>query len=260
MASFVPSKSCSVILPVYNSEPFVREAVLSVLGQTFADLELIVVDDASTDASAAIVEELAGQDSRVIFLRNGSNLGCAQTRNRGLDRAEGEYLAFIDSDDVWMPEKLGRQIEILRSTGAALVYSAYDMLDVRSGARWRQEVPARTSFTGLLKENHIAFSSVCCRRVCIENNRFSDEFFNEDYVFLLHLLIAGTAFHGINAPLSICRKRPDSRTGNKRKAALHRWEIYRDYLKFGLARSLFYFLHYAVNGFRKYGKKYFVAG
>jgi teichuronic acid biosynthesis glycosyltransferase TuaG len=255
----VSGKSCSVILPVYNAEPFIRETLLSVLGQTYTDFELIVVDDASTDASVAIVEELASQDSRVILLRNDSNLGCAQTRNRGLDRAKGDYLAFIDSDDLWMPEKLGKQLALLENTDAALVYSAHDMLDVRSGARWRKEVPERASFAGLLKENYIAFPSVCCRRACIENNRFSDEFFHEDYVFLLHLLLAGIPFYGLNEPLVLCRKRPDSRTGDKRKSARHRWKIYRDYLKFGLARSAFYFLHYAVNGVWKYGKKYFIA-
>jgi teichuronic acid biosynthesis glycosyltransferase TuaG len=260
MESPFSGQLCSIILPVYNSEPFIRETVLSVLGQTYANFELIVVDDASTDASAAIVEDLAGRDSRLIFLRNGSNLGCAQTRNRGLDQAKGEYLAFIDSDDVWMPEKLGRQLALLEGTGAALVYSAYDMLDVRSGARWRKEVPERTSFAGLLKENYIAFPCVCCRRACIENNRFSDEFFHEDYVFLLHLLIAGITFLGINEPLALCRRRPDSRTGNKRKSALHRWKIYRGYLKFGLARSVFYFLHYVANGLWKYGGKHFTAG
>lgn len=103
----------SVLMPVYNAADFVAEAAQSILGQTFADFEFVVIDDGSTDTSSAIIESYAKRDPRIRFLRNGRNLGIVSTLNRGLAVAAGEYVARMDADDISLPQRLGRQVAFL---------------------------------------------------------------------------------------------------------------------------------------------------
>jgi glycosyltransferase involved in cell wall biosynthesis len=104
----------SVITVTFNREAFIREAINSVLAQSFTDWELLVIDDASTDNTKSIVDEYISKDSRIKYFRNEQNLGIAKTRNRGLELAEGEYIAPLDSDDVWLDKnKLQKQVEFL---------------------------------------------------------------------------------------------------------------------------------------------------
>src|SRR5258708_7569819 len=103
----------SVIMPVYNAAPFVREAVESILAQTLGDFELIMIDDASTDGSPEILARFT--DPRCRLLTNANNLGAAETKNRGIAEARGEFLAFLDADDVATPQRLARQLEWLRA-------------------------------------------------------------------------------------------------------------------------------------------------
>ena len=101
----------SVIMPAYNAEKYIREAIDSILAQTYTDFEFIIIDDASTDATASIVESYS--DERIRFFRNEHNMGVANTLNRGLDLAVGEYIARMDSDDISLPERFAKQVEFM---------------------------------------------------------------------------------------------------------------------------------------------------
>ena len=103
----------SVVMPVYNDERYLAEAIASVLGQTYADFELIIVDDGSTDGSRAIIEEYALRDSRVVPILLPGNLGQSSARNRGIERAGGQYIAAMDGDDICLPDRLRRQVNFL---------------------------------------------------------------------------------------------------------------------------------------------------
>ena len=118
----------SVIMPAYNAEPFIEEAIASVIAQTVADWELIVIDDCSTDDTVQIVSAFVRQDPRIQLLTNASNMGVAKTRNRGLDLCRGQYVAFIDSDDVWHSHKLEKQLDLLKKTGAGICYCSYGII------------------------------------------------------------------------------------------------------------------------------------
>ena len=115
----------SVVMPAHNAAPTIVESAESVLGQTFGDLELLIVDDSSSDGTRVASDALAERDPRVRVLCRPGRLGPAAARNVALEQARGRYIAFCDSDDLWLPEKLERQLDVLRRTGAALTYSAY---------------------------------------------------------------------------------------------------------------------------------------
>jgi teichuronic acid biosynthesis glycosyltransferase TuaG len=122
----------SVVMPSYNHEKFISEAIESVLGQDFDDLELIIVDDASTDASPQIIQKYAEEDDRVRAIFHETNCGIAKTANDGLEIAKGKFLAIIASDDVWMKNKLSKQLAVLKSDEDLIVHAEGEIIDERS--------------------------------------------------------------------------------------------------------------------------------
>lgn len=121
----------SVITPSYNTAAFIAETINSVLAQTYADWEMIIVDDCSTDATDDAVRPFLS-DPRIRYIKNERNLGAAESRNRALREAKGRFVAFLDSDDLWLPEKLEKQLEFMAKTGAKFSYTEYEQIDESS--------------------------------------------------------------------------------------------------------------------------------
>ncbi len=243
----------SVIMPAYNSERFIEAAIRSVIAQTVTDWELLVIDDGSNDSTCKIVERLAENDSRIVLIKNPENLGVAKTRNRGFDLCRGEYVALLDSDDVWYPNKLEEQLSIVSRDEADLSYCSYAIVD-ENGKKLKKDykVPEKIDFDGLLKENVIGCSTVLFSRKILSKHRFETEYFHEDYVLWLDLLREGYLASGSSKTLVNWRYIKDSRSFNKRKSAGNRWRIYREHLGFPFFKSLKYFMFYAFASIKKY--------
>ena len=118
----------SIVMPSYNTAEFIADSVLSVLSQTYTEWELIIVDDCSTDDTDHVVEPYL-KDKRIRYLKNEKNSGAAESRNRALREAQGRWIAFLDSDDLWMPEKLARQIRFMEDNGYLFSYTGYSEMD-----------------------------------------------------------------------------------------------------------------------------------
>lgn len=168
----------SVIMPVYNAALFVREAIESVLAQTLGDFELIVIDDASTDRSREVLGGIT--DPRCRVLANATNLGAAETKNRGIEEARGEFLAFLDADDLAVPRRFARQVEWLRAHPDVGVLGAnMEYIDTtgKSLATFDlAELDSRALRARLLFRNGIAQSSVMLRAAALSKSRFRREF------------------------------------------------------------------------------------
>lgn len=245
----------SVIMPAYNAQEYIEKAIRSVLDQTVADLELLVLDDGSTDNTCEIVEALSAQDSRIVLIRNERNLGVARTRNRGLEQFQGRYVAFLDSDDVWHPEKLETQLARMQETGAYLVYSSYAIVDGAGGKVSADYlVPEKVSYKQLLKENLIGCSTVVLSSEIAKKFRFNPEYYHEDYVLWLQILKEKYVVAGCKAVLVDWRYVEDSRSYDKLNSAKKRWNIYRRLLKLSVFKSAGLFCSYAWAGLRKYRK------
>lgn len=246
----------SVIMPAYNVERFVEAAVRSVMEQTVTDWELLVLDDGSRDGTCAVVERLAAEDPRVRLIRNRQNMGVAKTRNRGFDLCAGQYIALLDSDDVWHGDKLEKQLALMEETGADICYCSYAIVDDQGNkVKGDYKVPSRVDFNGLVKENVIGCSTVVLRRSVIEKHRFITDFYHEDYVLWLELLRSGYRAAGCTQTLVDWRLILNSRSFNKRNAAKNRWKIYREYLKLPLGRSIVAFAAYGTASLKKYFAK-----
>ena len=118
----------SIIMPSYNTAPYIRNTIQSVLEQTYQNWELIIVDDCSEDNTDDVVAAI--KDDRIKYFHNDRHSGAAVSRNRALREAKGRWMAFLDSDDLWMPEKLEKQISFMESNGYSFSYTKYQELDV----------------------------------------------------------------------------------------------------------------------------------
>ena len=199
MSAIVACPRVSVVLAVHNGLAYLREAVESLLGQTFGDFELIAVDDGSTDRSGEALCEYAARDGRVIVLRNESNVGLTKSLNRGLDTARGEFIARQDADDVSEPHRLERQVEYLsRHPEVGLLGSAYTVIlaDGRRGDTHRTPRTDTRIRWEMLFHNAFCHSTVMLRRRCLDDGRLRyDESlrYGQDYEMWARVLKATRA-------------------------------------------------------------------
>lgn len=245
----------SVIMPAYNASPFLKAAMDSVARQTVKNWELFVIDDCSRDDTFSLAQQLQGDDPRIRVLRNEVNMGVAKTRNRGIALAKGQYIAFLDSDDIWHPHKLERQLEKMEAAGAGVGYCSYAIIGA-NGQKVRPDylVPETAELEDILKENYIQCSAMLIRADIVKKFLFNTEFFHEDYILGLDMLGSGEIAVGCREILLGWRYLENSRSFNKKKAAANRWRIYRHYLHLPFYKAVYLFGCYALAGFCKYFK------
>ena len=246
---------CSIIMPAYNGEKYIAQAIESVLNQNYTNWELIIINDCSTDNTEQIIKSYQQKDAankRIKLINLTQNRGVANARNIGIQNAKGKYIAFLDADDIWQKEKLQKQVQVLSNSKADITYTAYLMIDENGKTIKERSIKESLQIKDLLKENSIIFSSVVCKKASIVNKHFKSEWYHEDYVFLLDLAKEGKNFKGINESLMQYRVHKSGRSFNKQTAAKYRWKIYREYLSMSFLQSLYYFVIYSLNGIRKY--------
>jgi len=194
----------SVILPAYNGEKFIKETLESLLAQTFSDLEVVVVDDGSTDTTAEIVKSFmdsrlrgndgAGGDSRIRYFHKGNSGNQAIPRNFGIKKAQGKYIAFCDQDDIWYPDKLERQMKVIGGKDLGLVVTSADIIDEKgkkTGVRYVPEghMDSAESFSLLLEEDFITACSVLIPKQVLDDIGGLEESLkgNDDYELWLRI-------------------------------------------------------------------------
>lgn len=223
------SISISVIIPAYNAGDFLSTAVQSVLNQSHRNLELLIIDDASTDATGQLAQVFAAQDARVRYHRNPSNTGVARSRNLGVSLARFDWIAFLDSDDRWQPDKLALQAAYLQRHAVDLVYTGYDLMDAAGRPiGFRFHVPETLTYPQLLRQNLISCSGILLKKRWCQKFPMDADVFHEDFLNWLSMLRYGAAAGGIDLPLHTVRiGRPRSKSGNKLRSAAANLQTYR---------------------------------
>lgn len=245
-------------MPLYNKEKYVDESIMSVLNQTYENFELIIIDDCSTDSSLEIAKTYLS-DGRVVILNNEYNSGVAITRNRGIKYSKGKYVAFIDPDDIWKPNKIEKQINLIESSNADIVYSSYNIVNERGILIKPFVVPETITYKTMLHNNVIGCSTVIVRRNLLDQTCiFNPKAYHEDYVLWMLLLKNGATAKGETDILVDYQLATGNRSANKINAAYQRWKIYRNELNCSMIVSIVSFVLYAFEGVQKYyfNKKY----
>jgi len=246
----------SIITPMYNAEKYVGQTINSVLSQTYENWEMLIVNDGSKDSSAEIVADYSKKDSRVKLI-NQPNAGSAAARNNALRNAIGQFICFLDADDLWDNNFLEKQINFLKEKNAALVFSSYRRIGEKGEKKLEPFiVPKTVTYTDLLKT-----CSISCLTALYDKTQIGEQYFKEelkslrdDFVFWLQALKKVKMAYGNVEILASYRVFASSTTGNKKKVIKPQFVVYYKVEKLGLIKSLYYLGCWAVNGFLKYRK------
>jgi len=237
----------SVITPAYNAARFISETIDSVRQQTYLNWEMIIVDDCSTDRTAEIVEEYIQKDHRIHFIQLEKNSGSAIARNTAMDHAKGDFIAFLDSDDLWYPEKLEKQLKFMQKNDIAFSFTKYvRMREDGTLTKGITKAPPKIGYEQLMKHCVIGCLTVMLDMRKIGAMRMINIRTRQDYVFWLHITKRGIPAYGLPEVLAKYRLVEGSISSNKLKAAKKNWHVYRHIEQQPLWRGLWYFINYAI--------------
>ena len=213
------SGTVSVITPIYNAEKVIEKTLNSIFNQTYSQIEIVMVDDCSNDNSGRIVNSYIKEHPEIIYFRQPTNLGAGAARNKALELARGQYVAFLDADDMWHPTKIEKQIKLLEEKNGAFSYTAIQMVDESDKiVKGKREVNEQVDYKFLLRNTMIATSTVLIDREKLGDFRMPLRRGGQDYATWLMLLRNGTIAYGINEALE------DYRVGNKNSLANNKWK------------------------------------
>lgn len=246
----------SVITPAYNSGNFIEETIASVISQTYSNWEMLIIDDCSEDNTCEVVEKIGSRDRRIKLIRLRENVGVGKARNIAMKAAKGRFIAFLDSDDLWLPQKLQKQIEFMKENNVAFSYTQYQRIsengEVIGGI---VKVPEYLDYWGLLKNTAIAILTVV---IDVEKTgpieMVSQRSYGSyaDLLLWLSLLKRGLIAYGIQENLALYRIVKGSMSSNKLKNAIGVWKIYRQIEKLSLPVASWCFINYVWRGYMKY--------
>ncbi|MBD5321626.1 MAG: glycosyltransferase family 2 protein [Bacteroides sp.] len=245
----------SVIVPCYNAGEYLNDSINSVIGQSYQNWELLIIDDCSTDNSAQIIQRFTECDSRIKSFKTLNKSGSPSLpRNIGIDNANGKYIAFLDADDIWMPDKLKKQVEWMESSGLVFGYSFYEKIDFNGNKSNRIVKTRKTStYQSLLKSNAIPCLTSILERKAIGNTRFKP-IQQEDFCFWLDILKKGYCAHNLCEVTAYYREAPDSRSANKIRMFREHWRVIRNHHHINLLLACYYMITYTISGLIKYMK------
>lgn len=247
------NEKVSVIIPVYNSEKFLKHTINSVLRQSYTDIEIIVVDDCSQDNSAKIVLEMQKQYSNIRYYKQKTNKGVALARNRGLELAVGRYVAFLDSDDLWCKDKIKKQLELMKKNNIGFCFTAIEMIDKKGEIiRTKRNVPEQVDYKLLLKNTIIPTSSVVIDRNIIGDFKMPLLRSGQDYATWLSILGKGITAYGINEAKVRYRVSNNSLSSNKFKSIKQVWSIQVGQEKIHPIIASFNTIFFIINALKKY--------
>lgn len=237
----------SIITPVYNGERFIEQCIDSVLNQKYTNWELLVIDDCSQDSTVDLVEVYCSKDERVKIIKNNKNKGVANSRNQGIISSKGEYIAFLDSDDLWKEEKLEKQIPFMMEKNYEFTFSNYDVIDEES--KYLRTVNCKyrkVNYNSMLKKNYIGCLTAVVRADVLK--KYSIPLIrHEDYALWLDILENDVEYAiNIGENLAYYRISKNSLSANKIKSAIWTWNIYRNYKKMSIIKSFIYFCSYII--------------
>jgi teichuronic acid biosynthesis glycosyltransferase TuaG len=237
----------SIIVPVYNAQNFIEKTIGFVEAQTYGVWELILVDDCSSDNSVNIIKNKSQQDSRIKLIKQGKNSGAWAARNIGIDNAKGRYICFLDSDDIWVSEKLAKELEFIKKKKAGFVFTGYEFADEEGNGLGKVvHVPAKITYSQALKNTTIFTSTVMIDRSIIpDKDIYMPQIASEDTATWWNILRPGRVAYGLDLNLVKYRRSAGTLSSNKMTAVKRIWNLYRKHEHLSIARSLYCMVFWA---------------
>ena len=231
----------AIITPSYNSSMFIPETIEAICNQTYQNWELLITDDCSTDNSVSIIKSYANKDSRIKLLKTDVNSGAGVCRNESIKAAKGRYIAFCDSDDVWMPQKLEKQLAFMKQKDCALSYSSYMIMDENNNV-----YGAVISTKEVDKNSMICDCGIGCLTAMYDTGKVGKMYMplirkRQDWELWLSILDKCKVAYGLKEPLAYYRIRKDSISSNKVSLIKHNIRVYQIVLNYSTLKSYLVF-------------------
>lgn len=235
----------SIIMPTYNCGRFIEETIRSVQSQTYENWEIVIVDDCSTDDTKSVVDALIASDARIRYTCLEQNAGAAVARTRAMELADGEYMAFLDSDDLWMPDKLEKQLAFMKENGYAFSCTAYEQIDEESNSLGRViKTVKKTDYNRLLLDCPVGNSSVMYDVSAMGKFEVPNIRKRNDDALWLQMLKKEKYIYGMPDVLMRYRIRKNSISSNKFKVIKYHWILYREIEHLNVFRSAFHICYW----------------
>lgn len=248
------NRKVSIITPVYNSEKFLKDTILSVMNQTYKEWELILVDDCSTDKSKKIIEEYLQQDKRIKYYLLDVNSGAAVARNYALNKSTGRFIAYLDADDLWSNDKLEKQLRFMMNNSYGFTCTDYEVIDEDGNSKNKiVNMPKRIDYNLFLRNTIIQTVGVVVDTNLINKTLLEMPLIRrrQDAGTWCQILKKGHHCYGLNENLASYRRVSNSLSSNKFKAVKGTWYLYREVEGLSLFKSCYSFIGYAWNACKK---------
>ena len=242
----------SVIIPSYYSENYIGECIRSIQKQTYKNWELIIVDGLSKDSTVEIVQKYQNRDNRLKLIMNPDDNGPAQARSKGIKISNGEYIAFIDSDDTWLPEKLEKQLKFMLQNDYKFSFTRYKKV-YRDGTLSKSSLGGHkeNTYKQYLRRRGIANSTVMINKICIDNEILNtcSKSHGEDTLWWLLIMKKGFNAYALQEILTLYRVVDGSLSSKVMNNQLTVWHSYRNELKLTFFEAAFYYVGYLMDVF-----------
>ncbi|MFW7420205.1 glycosyltransferase family 2 protein [Vagococcus fluvialis] len=241
----------SIIMPTFNSIEFVEETIISILNQTYENWELLICDDMSTDGTVEFIENSFKSENRIKIYSTKKNSGAAVARNISLDNALGRYIAFIDSDDIWLSTKLEKQIKFMEKNGYAVTATSYNKIDENSDNLKKDIIVKEKYDMDILLKSNVGNLTVMYDSSIIGKPRIPDIRKRNDYLYWLTIMeTKKVCIYGFDEILSSYRIRVGSLSSNKIGLVKYHWIIYRTHFQLSLTKSTYLCFYWISKGVR----------
>lgn len=243
----------SIITPTYNSEKFIAETIQSVQNQTYQNWEMLIVDDCSSDETVDIIQQIMEDDYRIHLIRLNKNSGASKARNEAIKMVKGDYMTFLDADDIWFPDFIQNSINTIKETGIPFVFSSYRRSNENLEFVYSDFiVPSKVTYTDILKTN-----SISCLTAFLDVKEMGVKLMpdirkRQDMGLWLKYLKEIPYAYGIKEPKAIYRIRENSLSRDKKALIKYQWQFYREVEKLSVFQSVYYMIQWMVRGFLKY--------
>lgn len=241
----------SVIIPYFRKINFIEQCINSVLNQTYQKFEIIIIYDDVISYDYSFLKEIIKKDKRIRIIVNKKNLGPGLSRNSGIKRSRGNYIAFLDADDYWVKNKLEIQIKFMKKNLCSFSHTSYFLIDESAKIIGKRVAPRLTVYEDLLNSCDIGLSSVVLEKKIIKNLKFPNLKTKEDYVLWLKLSKKKIIINGLKKPLSYWRKLNNSLSSNILQKILDGYKVYRFYLKYDFFVSVYRLFILSFNYLKK---------
>jgi len=237
----------SIIIPYYKKELYLEQSIRSILNQTYQNFEIILIND--DPENKIFISKFSKLDHRIKLVHNENNLGAGLSRNKGLEIANGEYIAFCDSDDLWKNNKIEFQIELMKRLNFTFSFTGYDIIDENNNFIKSRKAPSYVDFQKLRSSCDIGLSTVMIRKDIFKNveYRFANLRTKEDYVLWLKLAKDKITMKSIQENLTSWRKSKNSLSSSVIQKIVDGYKVYRIYLKYSRLRSLYHLVILSIN-------------